>query len=187
MTDRKAVCKALNLIAWGYLLLHLHFRLNGLDVLPDWAGYAMIFTALGPLAGEHRDLPLLKPFCVLLGLAAGADWLAVLFAGTSLTGRSFLVGAVLLCVGLYFHFQLLTDLARLADRRTEDPGLGRRLRICRNIIVLVMTATRLPLSGEAWTLLATAATLMALIATFAVAYDLFRLRGRFRDEEPEVS
>ena len=82
---------ALSKIAWAYLLILLNFRINDLDLLPNWAGYLLIFLAIGQLSGELRNLPLLKPFCILLGIAAGVDWLALPLSGAELTGRFFLL------------------------------------------------------------------------------------------------
>lgn len=48
--NHAGIRSALSRIAWAYLLIHLHFRLNNLDVLPDWAGYLLIFSAIGLLA-----------------------------------------------------------------------------------------------------------------------------------------
>ena len=75
---------ALSKIAWAYLLILLNFRINDLDLLPNWAGYLLIFLAIGQLSGELRNLPLLKPFCILLGIAAGVDWLALPLSGVML-------------------------------------------------------------------------------------------------------
>ena len=127
--NHAGIRSALSRIAWAYLLIHLHFRLNNLDLLPDWAGYLLIFSAIGLLAGELRDLPLLRPFCILLGAVSGVDWLSFLLTGAEFTGRFFLLSALITCVALYFHFQLLTDLAALAARpsfwRTAAVSLGR--------------------------------------------------------------
>lgn len=120
--NHAGIRSALSRIAWAYLLIHLHFRLNNLDLLPDWAGYLLIFSAIGLLAGELRDLPLLRPFCILLGAVSGVDWLSFLLTGAEFTGRFFLLSALITCVALYFHFQLLTDLAALADRRSGEGG-----------------------------------------------------------------
>ena len=121
--NHAGIRSALSRIAWDYLLIHLHFRLNNLDVLPDWAGYLLIFSAIGLLAGELRDLPLLRPFCILLGAVSGVDWLSFLLTGAEFTGRFFLLSALITCVALYFHFQLLTDLAALADRRSGEDSM----------------------------------------------------------------
>ena len=124
--NHAGIRSALSRIAWAYLLIHLHFRLNNLDLLPDWAGYLLIFSAIGLLAGELRDLPLLRPFCILLGAVSGVDWLSFLLTGAEFTGRFFLLSALITCVALYFHFQLLTDLAALADRRSGEGGRSPR-------------------------------------------------------------
>ena len=149
--NHAGIRSALSRIAWAYLLIHLHFRLNNLDVLPDWAGYLLIFSSIALLSGELRDLPLLRPFCILLGAVSGVDWLSFLLTGAEFTGRFFLLSALITCVALYFHFQLLTDLAALADRRSGEGGrspLGRRLRLCRNADAVFRVAFCLSSCGK---------------------------------------
>lgn len=181
---------ALSRIAWAYLLILLNFRINGgLDLLPDWVGYLLIFIAIGMLAGELRDLPLLKPFCVLLGAASLVDWLALPLSGSELTGRFFLLSALVACVALYFHFQLLTDLALLADGPGNTPVLARRLRVCRNIDAVLQIAVALlsilPLPAEeAWVQLPAVLLLLFWLGTrVVIAVSLFVLRGFFPLEE----
>ena len=179
--------KALGRIAWAYLIILLHFRINGFDLLPDWVGYALLFSATGLLSGELRDLPLLKPFCTLLLLAELADWVAVFLTGEALTGRLFLVNALLSCVSLYFHFQLLTDLAGLAGRREEAGPLARRLRICRNVEavtrVLALLLAWLPGPEGLLTALAALLVITGLVVCVIIAHDLFALRRFFPEEE----
>ena len=188
MTEQNALIpKALGHIAWGNLLILLDFNLNRLDVLPNWVGYLLIFYAIGWLAGELRDLPLLKPFCTLLLLAELADWAAVFLTGEALTGRLFLVNALLVCVSLYFHFQLLGDLAGLAGRREEAGPLARRLRTCRNveavIQVLALLLAWLPGPEGLLTALAALLVITGLVVCIIIAHDLFALRRFFPEEE----
>lgn len=75
--NHAGIRSALSRIAWAYLLIHLHFRLNNLDLLPDWAGY-LDFLRDRPAGRRARDLPLLRPFCILLGAVSGVDWLSFL-------------------------------------------------------------------------------------------------------------
>ena len=64
---------------------------------------------------------------------SGVDWLSFLLTGAEFTGRFFLLSTLITCVALYFHFQLLTDLAALADRGQEGYlPLSRRLRLLAN-------------------------------------------------------
>ena len=188
MTEQNALIpRALSHIAWGNLLILLDFNLNRLDVLPNWVGYLLIFYAIGWLAGELRDLPLLRPFCTLLLLAELADWVAVFLTGEALTGRLFLVNALLVCVSLYFHFQLLGDLAGLAGRREEAGPLARRLLGCRNVDavtrVLALLLAWLPGPEGLHTALAALLVITGLVVCIIIAHDLFALRRFFPEEE----
>ena len=188
MTEQNALIpRALSHIAWGNLLILLDFSLNRLDLLPNWVGYLLILYAIGWLAGELRDLPLLKPFCTLLLLAELADWVAVFLTGEALTGRLFLVNALLVCVSLYFHFQLLTDLASLAGRREEAGPLARRLLGCRNVDavtrVLALLLAWLPGPEGLLTALAALLLITGLVVCIIIAHDLFALRRFFPGEE----
>ena len=189
--NHAGIRSALSRIAWAYLLIHLHFRLNNLDVLPDWAGYLLIFSAIGLLAGELRDLPLLRPFCILLGAVSGVDWLAFLLTGVEFTGRFFLLSALITCVALYFHFQLLTDLAALADRQSGEGGLsplGRRLRVCRSIDAVLRVAVCLLPYAAGWRWAEPLLLLLSLLwlgVCAVIVCGLFSLRALFPVEEPE--
>lgn len=189
--NHAGIRSALSRIAWAYLLIHLHFRLNNLDLLPDWAGYLLIFSAIGLLAGELRDLPLLRPFCILLGAVSGVDWLAFLLTGVEFTGRFFLLSALITCVALYFHFQLLTDLAALADQRSGEGGrspLGRRLRLCRNADAVFRVAFCLLPYAAGWRWAEPLLLLLSLLwlGTCAViCCGLFALRRLYPAEEDE--
>ena len=175
---------ALSKIAWAYLLILLNFRINDLDLLPNWAGYLLIFLAIGQLSGELRNLPLLKPFCVLLGAAELLDWLAVFLAGEPLTGQFFLVNALIVCVSLYFHFQLLTDLAALAEEMLDDGELAKRLRTSRTLFLLGQTA----LYCYDLVLQAMGLVVLLLAVTFCVSVLLlFQLWGFSRDLETQQS
>ena len=173
-------CRALTRIAWGYVFLHLNFNLNTLNLLPNWVGYLLFFSAILLLADQLRDLTLLKPFCVLLGVGELADWLAVLVTGQTLVARFFLLHVLFTCIGLYFHFQLLTDLAILAEGAGES-GYG--LRFCRNVDAVLRTLMCLPLPWEDWdtlgVLMLTGVLAVWIIVMFCIIWQLFRLRKRF--------
>ena len=191
MTDNIRIRQALTKIAWGYVLLYLDFNLSinshTLNVLPNWAGYLLIFSAILLLGERLRDLLLLKPFCILLGVVSAVDWIWVLLAGQELTGRFFLFSILITCVGIYFRFQMLTDLALLAE---ECGARANSLRSCRNAEAVIQVILMLPLPWEDYTIL-TALSIGLLIAGLIVCgciiYQLFVLRNRFPAEEtPET-
>ncbi len=172
--------RGLTKIAWGYVFLHLNLNLGTLNVLPNWVGYLLFFSAITLLGDQLRDLTLLKPFCILLGARELADWLAVFATGQTLMGQFFLLDALLTCIGLYFHFQLLTDLALLAEAAGESGG---GLRTCRNVDAVLRTLMFLPLPWEEWdtlgTLILMGVLVVWIIVMFCIIWQLFRLRKKF--------
>ena len=181
MTDAASIRQGLSRAAWGYLILHLNFNLGNLNLLPDWAGYLLFFSAIGLLGTHLRDLILLKPFCILLCGAAGVDWTAVLMTGQALLSQFFLLNALLTCIALYFSFQLLTDLALLAQ---EQGVHADGLRICRNIDTVLRVLLLLPLpwsEGEILQILSFALLGTGLVVCLCIAYQLFSLLKYFPD------
>ena len=77
--EQDVLYRGVSRIAWSYLFAFFNLNLGSLNILPDWMAFALIYGALDLLAEEERELPLLKPFCILLGLWEGAGWLAQLF------------------------------------------------------------------------------------------------------------
>lgn len=75
------IYRGLTKTIWGYVFLHLNVNLGTLNVLPNWVGYLLFFSAIILLGEQLRDLTLLKPFCILLGVGELVDWLTVLFTG----------------------------------------------------------------------------------------------------------
>ena len=120
--NQEQIYRGLSKVAWGYVFLTFNLNLGTLNVLPNWAGYLFFLAAIGLLGEELRDLPLLKPFCILLAAVDVVDWLAILVTGESLVGRFFLVYLLVVCVSIYFQFQLITDLALLAEEHGLPSG-----------------------------------------------------------------
>ena len=184
---------ALSKIAWAYLLILLNFRINDLDLLPNWAGYLLIFLAIGQLSGELRNLPLLKPFCILLGLWEGAGWLAQLFG---LTLSLYPLDLLFAALSLYFYFQLLTNLAHLAARYVGE-DLSRRLLRLRTAQALLNTfmavylylagyGSGVTLPGSALSASLTALLIAGVVLMLTVMSALFALRRFFLPaEEPD--
>ena len=74
--DRETLYRGLSHAAWGYFFLHIHFKLNHVDILPAFAGWLLLLSACQKLSGARRDLALLRPLAVLMSVWNGADWLA---------------------------------------------------------------------------------------------------------------
>ena len=177
MTDTQQLRSALTRIIWGYVFLYLNLNLgvNGhsLSVLPNWVSYLLFFSAIGLLDGEVRDLPLLKPFCVLLGIAEGVNWLGVLLTGETVLYRFYLVYALVICISIYFNFQMLTDVAALVEARNIDAGA---LRGIRNGEAVLRAVTMLPLPWQDWELLSALLALAGIVMCLCMVGLLIRAR-----------
>lgn len=184
--NQEQIYRGLSKVAWGYVFLTFNLNLGTLDVLPNWAGYLFFLAAIGLLGEALRDLPLLKPFCILLAAADVVDWLAVLFTGESLTGRIFLVYLLVVCISIYFQFQLVTDLALLAEAHGLPSGA---LRGCRNVDAAISVIILLPLPWEENELLTVWFVLLMLtgiLVRLILIWQLFALRKSLRPEAPEA-
>lgn len=191
MTDRKNLYRCLSNAAWGYFLLHFDINLGTVSILPAFAGYLLLFSAVSGLSEERRDLLLLRPLCILLAVWNGLEWL-LSWAGADAGGLFPPLDIVVTVAGLYFHFQFLTDMAALAETyQPEEGDLDQRLLRRRTVYIVLLTAAFVLLylpagrfeeqRGFAVTALA---VILLLVALFIMA-GLFELRGLFREEEGE--
>ncbi|MBQ8813899.1 MAG: hypothetical protein IJZ85_05330 [Lachnospiraceae bacterium] len=136
MTKQEELYGAVRKIAWGYILIHVHINLGTLDVLPDWLGYYFMYAALPILTQEEETAKLLRPLGLGLTIWNGIDWVLKL-VGAGIGGVGYLLSMVVSVVALYFHFQLLTNLAGIAERY-GCPESGRLIQL-RNVRTVLAT------------------------------------------------
>lgn len=181
MDNREKLYSGLSKAAWGYFLLNFDINLGTVSILPRFAGFFMLCSALGYLAEEQRDLTLLCPLGRLLAVWNLADWLLSWF-GTHLTGKLLFLDLLITAAGLYFHFQFLTDMAALAEKLQQpDSGLDCRLRHRRTLYLVLTTlitiVSYLPLPAadvKSWLILSLG--LIACVVSLMVMFALFGLR-----------
>lgn len=157
-------------VAWGYIFLHLHFNIGTLDLIPDWVGYLLILAALAALAGEVRTASLLPPLAVGLAIWEGLKWFLSLF-GTA--AELPLLNLLATAIALYFHFQLLTDIAVVAGKYAYPKA--KRILTLRTVQTVITTIVALPLDWESWEYGAIVLLIVGLIATFWICAVLFSL------------
>lgn len=137
------LASALRKVVWGYILIYLGLSLGTLDILPDWLGYGLLCSALPTLAKYTPSANLLDGFCkVLIG------W-NLLRWGLNLFGGYEPPQIIAVCFGIltiYFHFQLLTNLAEISD--STGCSHGDRLRMLRTFTTLLQTFLALPVPWE---------------------------------------
>ena len=189
MTDRENLYKGLSLAAWGYFFLNFDFNLGTVSIFPRFAGYLLFLSAIGKLAGERRDLLLLRPLCVLLAVWNGGDWL-LSWGGGDIDGHVLFLDLLMAAAGLYFQFQFLTDMAALAEthRPAEDNNLDERLRRRRTAYIVLVTVISLfsaapgqiMILGDGWrTGIILGLAVIACILSLMIMAGLFELRKFF--------
>ena len=171
-------------VFWGYFFLLLDFNLNlgsavTIPLLANCVGWIFLWRGVDALAPVRPSLDLLKPFCTALGVCALTQFVPAL--DSLLPGWLSLFISILT---LYTHFQLLTDLAALAEEMLGDGELAKRLRTSRTLFLLSQTA----MYCYDLVLQAMGLVVLLLAVTFCVSVLLlFQLWGFSRDLETQQS
>lgn len=154
--------------------MHLDFNLGGINVLPDWACYALVLHALPGLARAERSALLLRPLAIILLAVDALMWALQIFGAAP---DLYIVSALCTVLALYFHFQLLTNVADIAR---IDPQRSRSVLRLRNFRTVFVTLLALPLQPEAmsWSardvylLVTRFAAVILIIWTFSALFDV---------------
>lgn len=188
----RALARAAGLVAWGYVFYYIDLNLNfnGMEfsVVPDWAAYIFFLAALPEISAYRRGAALLRPLGVALLIYELFVWVLDGLGVELAAGYTYIPVVVFSVLTLYFNFQLLTELARIAD--DADERLGKSLRYLRSVSALWTTVMSLFFllpermlavdSGSAWQA-ASAFVLIAFLLWGCVCcimtfVQLFRLR-----------
>ena len=188
MTDRNVVYDAISKCAWAYFFFYFDITLGTVSILPDFVAFWLFLGAIGSLQQEERELKLLKPLGVLLLCRHICAWL-LSWSGGTVDGLHPALDLIICLANLYFHFQLLTNLASIAARyQPEEAGHDRKLLSCRSWQTVLLTAAMLlsdlsPWFGEGWFYVSLGLVLGYLIAGLCLMGNLFSLRKCFLAEE----
>ena len=112
---------------FGFLLIFINFNLtiNGhtLNILPDWAGYCLIYSGLNDLSDKGEHFPLAKPWCLDMAVYTGAVWLLEIFMGDTKLGIiSWVLNIVATLVSFYVSYLILQGIADV--ERNQGVSLG---------------------------------------------------------------
>lgn len=162
---------SLTRLSWGYGLLYLQLVFQGgryLDLVapeytlpPEWweqvifampyyLGYVPIIAALPGIALCERSAKLLRPLGWTLLELEGGRWLYALCGGRAEVWFGYVYGVLLLVLTLYFHFQLLTNVAGIAGHFSRERAANLRLLRTLNLAVTVLFALPLPIEDLGW-------------------------------------
>ncbi len=199
MSSNDKRCRGITKAAWGYFFVYFNINLNGVSILPAFIGYILFLSAIGDLEEEERELSLLRTIGILLVLWHIFDWISTGFKLAS--GGVLPFVDILVClINLYFHFQLLTNLASIAARyQGEGDELDERLlryRTAQTVLLTIVTivdllanATHDFASDELvamWEFVSVGLAIVYLIASICLMRALFALRKCMTETEMTV-
>lgn len=171
MMKRERLCAAIKWIAWGYVLLHLNINLGTLNILPDWLGYVFFINALPILGEEEPSAPLLKPLGQLLAIWTGFVWI---FELLRLNVNFHIIEIIVSAISLYFHFQLLTNLASIAEKYACPEQ--KRILTLRTVRTVLITVMALPVNWSKMSILVYVIIVIQLVVAFWICRVLFKFR-----------
>ena len=126
-------------IFWGFFFVYLNFNLTingfGLNLIPDFVGYILLYQAAGTLAGESGQFRKLQPFSVAMAIYTGILWVGELLGITGETWLDMLLDTVALGVSLYISWNVIQAILEIEENRGADLN-GRAVR--RDWLVLVI-------------------------------------------------
>ena len=131
--------KGIGTIALGYFFIYFNFTINTVNILPTFVGYLLILHAIRDLEQEEAELLLLRPFGIILATWHIVAWVSSWFSAdldSLLPIADILIGLI----NLYFHFQLLTNLASIASKyQSEGDEHDAKLLHCRTVQTVTLT------------------------------------------------
>ena len=180
---------AVKKVAWGFFLIYIHINLGTLDILPDWAGYALMVSALSVIALEEESAKLIRPFGIGLVVWNVIEWALKIFGMQAYLNY---VSIIPSAINLYFTFQLFTNLASVADKYSCPQG--KRILTLRTVnVIFTVTNTFLLYfgiiteGGEAYSVLMIAILVVALIIMLAILITLFSFASSLAKKEEEIN
>ena len=140
MTDYQKLYTGIGRAAWGYFFIYFDINLNTVSILPSFIGYLLFLSAINHSCDEERELNLLRTLGIILTVWHIASWFAS-FGAIKLDGMLPAVDIIIGVVNIYFHFQLLTNLASIAAKyQSEDHEFDAKLLRYRTMQTVMLTA-----------------------------------------------
>ncbi|MBO5936760.1 MAG: hypothetical protein J6V06_04775 [Clostridia bacterium] len=163
------VRSAVKKIAWGFFLLHMSVHLGPVDILPDWAGYALIVSALAFVVCLEEDLKRLRTVGIALLVWNVISWIGNIFGFSAYLSY---VGIIPAIGSMYFFYKLFCELADLSDKYSCRQGSSLRFWGVANATLSVVTTAVVYLS-----LLFSIEDILIVVSATTLALSLFAMLG----------
>ena len=185
--ETKTLSSAIKKIAISYILIYLHVNISVIDILPDWLGYFLIVSVLPIISEKEKSAQLLKPFGIAIGIwNIFEDVMKIAGDELNLT----VISLVFNVVTIYFHFQLITNIANLDIEEAKK----KRLLNLRTATVLLHTVTSLALlvptmfdiDYEIYSYFVIVMLIPQLVICFWISFELFKISKDMKEKEVEL-
>ena len=177
MSEQLSLGMAVKKIAWAYVLIHSAINLGVIDILPDWLGFYFMLVAIRKLREEEESIGLLEPLVKILIVWNVIVW-GGKFIGWDLSVFPFAI--VISVIGIYFHFQLLTNIANVAEKHGSERGkcilVVRTVETLMNTVLTIMLYLQI---SEGWMI---AVAIVGLVGVIWICATLFGLAKELENE-----
>ena len=185
--ETKTLSSAIKKIAISYILIYLHINISVIDILPDWLGYFLIVSVLPVLSQKEKSAQLLKPFGIAIGIWNIFENVLKI-AGDELNLT--VISLVFSIITIYFHFQLITNIASLDIEEHKQKRLL-NLRTATVILHTVLTfslfiPTVIDVDNEIHTYILMIMLIPQLIICFWISGELFKISKIMKEKENEI-
>ncbi len=185
--ETKTLSSAIKKVAISYILIYLHINISVIDILPDWLGYFLIVSVLPVLSQKEKSAQLLKPFGIAIGIWNIVEWLLKI-AGDEL--NLYVISLVFSIITIYFHFQLITNIAALDIEETKKKRLL-NLRTATVILhtvlsLLLLVPTIIDIDGEIYYYILMLMLIPQLVICFWISGELFKISKVLKEKEVEL-
>ncbi len=185
--ETKTLSSAIKKVAVSYILIYLHINISVIDILPDWLGYFLIVSVLPIISQKEKSAQLLKPFGIAIGIWNILEWLLKI-AGAELNLSA--ISLIFSIITLYFHFQLITNIASLDIEERKQKRLL-NLRTATVILHTVLTfslfiPTVINIDNEIYTYILMIMLIPQLVICFWISGELFKISKTLKEKENET-
>lgn len=182
MERKEQLSSALRKIFWAYIFLYFNINLGTIDILPSWVAFIMFSSAIdNGIAKEEASAELLKPITMLLGIYYFITWILAMFG---ITSGLFLISEAATVIALYFHFQLLTNLANIARKYGCEQEKG--LLNLRTVQTILMTILAFTVHFEEIYWLSLTLVVIQVIIMICICYVLSKFRHAIEELSDDV-
>ena len=185
--ETKTLSSAIKKVAISYILIYLHINISVIDILPDWLGYFLIVSVLPVLSQKEKSAQLLKPVGIAIGIWNIVEWVLKI-AGDEL--NFYVISLVFSIITIYFHFQLITNIAALDIEETKKKRLL-NLRTATVILhtvlsLLLLVPTIIDIDGEIYYYILMLMLIPQLVICFWISGELFIISKNMKEKESKI-